>query len=72
MPMNIILLLKYSSYISQRMGRDIELLPTHIKEESSPPNKLKGILTSLFKKPHGAQVCDLDGWMPCWVTAAIY
>jgi hypothetical protein len=54
------------------MGRDIELLPTHIKEESSPPNKLKGILTSLFKKPHGAQVCDMDGWMPCWVTAAIY
>jgi hypothetical protein len=37
------------------MGLDVEPLPTNTREDS-PPNKLKGILTSLFKKPQSGQV----------------
>lgn len=46
----------------QRMGRDVQLLPTNTKEDSSP-NKLKGILTSLLRKAHSGQVWHDDGLM---------
>ncbi|KAF6253847.1 hypothetical protein COO60DRAFT_383790 [Scenedesmus sp. NREL 46B-D3] len=57
-------------FLLQRMALAAEPLPTNTKEDS-PPNKLKGILTSLFKKSHGIQVAYGDLTSPKTSTAYV-